>query len=147
MSATLQILTLETYHVLYSWHMWQNANRHLGYLLKSGSQFNKDFLPCVYEYNDEDDFLSAWNIMLEKYDAHENEWLKDIFKLKEKWAPTYVKRTCTVGIKSIQLSERFNCDLKDCLCANLNILEFFTNFERVVKQKHDKELEAKYNSR
>jgi zinc finger SWIM domain-containing protein 3 len=72
MSAALQIVMPETYHALCSWHMWQNANRHLGYLLKSGFRFNKDFLLCVYEYNDEDDFLSAWNIMLEKYDTHEN---------------------------------------------------------------------------
>jgi hypothetical protein len=36
--------------------------------------------------------------------------------------------------------------LKDCLRTDLNILEFFTNFERVVKQKHE-ELEAKYNSK
>jgi hypothetical protein len=35
--------------------------RHLGYLLKGGSQFNKDFLACIYEYDDEDEFLFAWN--------------------------------------------------------------------------------------
>jgi hypothetical protein len=77
--------------------------------------------------------------MLEKYDAHENKWLIDIFKLKETWAQSYVKRTFTAGIKSTQLSERFNCDFKDCLPIDLNILEFFTNFERDVKQKCNKE--------
>ena len=63
----------------------------------------------------------------------------------EKRAHAYVKRTFTVGIKNIQLSERFNCDMKDCLHTDLNILEFFTNFERVVKQKRDKELEVDKN--
>ena len=38
-------------------------------------------------------------------------------------------------------------DLKDCLCTDLNIVEFFTHFEIVVNQKWDKELEAEYNSR
>jgi zinc finger SWIM domain-containing protein 3 len=147
MSAPIKEVMPETYHALCSWHMWQNANRHLGYLLKGGSRFNKDFLACVYEYNDENDFLSAWNIMLEKYDARENKWLLDIFKLKEKWAQAYVKRTFMAGMRTTQLSERFNCDLKDCLRTNLNILEFFTHFERVVNKKHDKELEAEYNSR
>jgi zinc finger SWIM domain-containing protein 3 len=147
MTATIQEVMPDTYHALCSWHMWQNANRHLGYLLKGGSRFNKDFLACIYEYDDEDEFLSAWNIMLEKYDARENKWLIGIFQLKEKWAQAYVKRTFTVGMRSTQLSERFNCDLKDCLQTDLNILEFFTHFERVVKQKRDKELEAEYNSR
>jgi zinc finger SWIM domain-containing protein 3 len=147
MSAALQIVMLEMYNALCSWHMWQNANRHLGYLLKSGSRFNKDFLACVYKYNDEDDFLFIWNIMLEKYDAHENKWLIDIFKLKKKWVQAYVIRTFTAGIKSTQLNKRFNCDSKDCLPIDLSILEFFTNFERVIKQKCDKELKAEYNSR
>jgi zinc finger SWIM domain-containing protein 3 len=147
MAAAIQEVMPDTYHALCSWHMWQNANRHLGYLLKGRSQFNKDFLACIYEYDDEDEFLSAWNIMLEKYDARENKWLIGIFQLKEKWAQAYVKRTFTAGMRSTQLSERFNCNLKDCLQTDLNILEFFTHFERVVKQKRDKELEAEYNSR
>lgn len=29
--------------------------------------------------------------MLEKYDTRENKWLMDIFKLKEKWAPSIYK--------------------------------------------------------
>ena len=37
MSAALQIVMPETYHALCSWHMSQNVNRHLGYLLKGGS--------------------------------------------------------------------------------------------------------------
>jgi zinc finger SWIM domain-containing protein 3 len=80
--------------------------------------------------------------MLEKYDAHENKWLVDIFKLKEKCPQAYVKRTFTAKMRSTQLSERFNYDLKDCLRIDLNILEFFIHFERVVKQKCDKKLEA-----
>jgi zinc finger SWIM domain-containing protein 3 len=36
-SAALQIVMPEMYHALCSWYMWQNANRHLGYLLKGGS--------------------------------------------------------------------------------------------------------------
>ncbi|KAL4638866.1 hypothetical protein ACB092_03G177800 [Castanea dentata] len=82
-----------------------------------------------------------------KYDVRENKWLIDLFKLKEKWAQAYVKRTFTAGMKTTQLSESFNADLKDCLRTDLNIVEFFTHFERVVNQKWDKELEAKYNSR
>ena len=50
-------------------------------------------------------------------------------------------------MKTTQLSESFNADLKDCLCTDLNIVEFFTHFERVVNQKRDKELEVEYNSR
>jgi zinc finger SWIM domain-containing protein 3 len=133
MAIAIQEVMPNAYHALCSWHTWENANRYLGYLLKGGSRFNKDFLACIYEYDDEDEFLSAWAMILEKYDACENKWLISIFQLKEKWAQAYVKRMFTAGMKSTQLSKRFNCDLNDCLQTNLNILEFFTHFERVAK--------------
>ena len=85
--------------------------------------------------------------MLDKYDVRENKRLIDLFKLKEKWAQAYVKRTFTAGMKITQLSESFNANLKDCLRTDLNIVEFFTHFETVINQKKDKELEAEYNSR
>ncbi|XP_023894026.2 protein FAR1-RELATED SEQUENCE 5-like [Quercus suber] len=146
-SAAIKVVMPKTYHALCSWHMWQNAEKHLGHLLKNEPQFNTDFLACIYEYDDEDEFLIAWNEMLDKYDVRENKWLIDLFKLKEKWAQAYVKRTFTAGMKTTQLSESFNADLKDCLRTDLNIVEFLTHFETVVNQKRDKELEAKYNSK
>ncbi|KAL4614081.1 hypothetical protein ACB092_07G029500 [Castanea dentata] len=147
MPAAIKVVMPKTYHAFCSWHMWQNGEKHVGHLLKNESQFNDDFLACIYEYDGEDEFLTAWNEMLDKYDVREDKWLIDLFKLKEKWAQAYVKRTFTVGMKTTQLSESFNVDLKDCLRTDLNIVEFFTHFERVVNQKRDKELEAEYNSR
>ncbi|XP_030958312.1 protein FAR1-RELATED SEQUENCE 5-like [Quercus lobata] len=101
----------------------------------------------IYEYDGEDEFLTVWNEMLDKYNIRENKWLIDLFKLKEKWVQAYVKRIFTAEMKTTQLSESFNVDLKDCLRTDLNIVEFFTYFERVVNQKQDKELEAEYKSR
>ncbi|KAK4564321.1 hypothetical protein RGQ29_006403 [Quercus rubra] len=147
MSTAIKVVMPKTYHALCSWHMWQNAEKHLGHLLKTEPQFNADFLACIYKYDGEDEFLTAWNEMLDKYDVRENKWLIDLSKLKEKWAQAYVKRTFTTGMKTIQLSESFNADLKDCLHTDLNIVEFFTHFETVVNQKRDMELEAEYNSR
>ncbi|KAL4626268.1 hypothetical protein ACB092_05G084100 [Castanea dentata] len=121
MSATVKVVMPKTYHALCSWHMWQNAKKHLSYLLKTEPQFNADFLACIYEYDGEDEFLTAWNEMLDK--------------------------TFTAGMKTTKLSESFNADLKDCLRTDLNIVEFFTHFETIVNQKQNKELEVEYNFR
>ncbi|KAK4589136.1 hypothetical protein RGQ29_019930 [Quercus rubra] len=67
MSAAIKVVMPKTYHALCSWHMWQNVEKHLGHLLKNDSQFNADFLACIYEYDGEDEFLTAWNEMLDKY--------------------------------------------------------------------------------
>jgi transposase-like protein len=72
MAVAIQEVITDTYHALCCWHMWQNANRHLDYLLKGDARFNKDFLTYIYDYDDEDEFFSTWNMMLKKYDACEN---------------------------------------------------------------------------
>ena len=33
-------------------------------------------------WNDENEFLVAWNNMLDKYDAHDNNWLKSVYELR-----------------------------------------------------------------
>ena len=100
MSVAIKVVMPKTSHALCSWHIWQNAEKHLGHLLKNESQFNDDFLACIYEYDGEDEFLIAWNEMLNKFDVHENKWLIDLFKLKEKWAQAYVKRTFIARMKT-----------------------------------------------
>jgi hypothetical protein len=39
-------------------------------------------------------------------------WLDSIYKLKEKWAISFMKGVLTLGMRSTQLSESLNNDLK-----------------------------------
>ena len=49
----------ETYHGLCSWHLMQNGIKHLGNLMKNGSNFLRDFNTCMYKYLEEFDFQGA----------------------------------------------------------------------------------------
>jgi SWIM zinc finger len=49
-------------------------------------------------------------------------------------------------MRSTQLSESFNSDLKRHLKSDLNLMEFFTQFERVVNGKRYNESEAEKDS-
>ena len=56
----------------------------------------KDFNSCLYDYEEENEFLEARNKMLAKYDLKNNGWLKRMFDLKEKWSLVYGRETfCT----------------------------------------------------
>ena len=50
-------------------------------------------------------------------------------------------------MRTTQLSESFNFELKVCLQSNLNVMCFFTLFEEVVSDKRYKTLEVEYNAR
>ncbi|XP_070660633.1 protein FAR1-RELATED SEQUENCE 5-like [Malus domestica] len=94
---------------------------------------------------EESEFVSAWYSMLDEYNAHENDWLATTFKIRKKWAYAYVRRAWSIGIRSTQISESFNARLKNYLKSDLNIVQFFTNFERVLTDTRYKEWEAEYD--
>jgi zinc finger SWIM domain-containing protein 3 len=56
--------------------MNQNACKHLGGVVKDYKKFNVDFQHCIYDIEEEDKFISAWDEMLDKHGLRENEWLQ-----------------------------------------------------------------------
>jgi len=84
---------------------------------------------------------------LDEYDPLKEGWLPTIFAVKEKWAKAYMNKVFSAGMRSTQLSESLNADMRNYLKVDLDIIQFFTHFERVVDGKRYKEWEAEYNSR
>ena len=145
MAKAISLVMLETYHRLCLWHIYQNALKNLNHLFKSQKTFNADFRSCIYDGEYEEEFISAWKNMLEKYDLQENEWLQDLFKVREKWAMVYGRNTFSAGKKSTQLSESFNSLLKDYLKSDLDIVQFFKHFQRAVDDVRYNEVCANYD--
>ncbi|XP_043721189.1 protein FAR1-RELATED SEQUENCE 5-like [Telopea speciosissima] len=137
----------ETWHGLSTWHIMQNGIKHLGNLMKHGSSFLKDLNKCIFKYENEEEFENAWKILLDDYQLENNSWLARIYSIKHKWARCYMKYTFTLGVRSTQLSESINSDLKDYLKPTLDLVWFFKQFERVVEDKRANELKAEFEAR
>ncbi|XP_020409148.1 protein FAR1-RELATED SEQUENCE 5 [Prunus persica] len=82
-SAALSLKWPETSHRLCIWHIYQNAAKHLSGVFEKFKDFSKDFSSCIYDYEDEDAFLNAWNSMLEKYTLVGNDWLVEDRRYEE----------------------------------------------------------------
>ena len=68
MAKALTLAWPETCHRLCIWHLYQNALKNLSVVFGKFQDFSNDFKNCIYEYEEEEEFLEAWNNMLEKYD-------------------------------------------------------------------------------
>lgn len=99
----------------------------------------------MFEYVDKATFEEAFHTIRGKMEKQT--WLDSIYNLKEKWAACYMKDVFTLGIRSTQLSESLNSDLKHYLKSNLDIIRFLKQFERVVQGKRNKELDSTFDSR
>ncbi|XP_062166347.1 protein FAR1-RELATED SEQUENCE 5-like [Alnus glutinosa] len=147
MAKAISLVMPDTYHQLCTWHLMQNALKHVGHLLRGENGFRSDLNACFKVWEEEEEFLSAWNDILHKHNVYDNSWLQRLFEVKDKWAKAYVKMSFSAGITSTQLSESLNADLNDYLQSDYDIVKFFTHFERLLNDKHYKELLAEYNLR
>ncbi|XP_042482241.1 protein FAR1-RELATED SEQUENCE 5-like [Macadamia integrifolia] len=147
MTIALTNMWPQTWHGLCTWHLMQNGIKHLGNIMKDGSGFLKDIKKCIYQYNGEEQFEAAWSKLLSENVVTDNAWLRRMYTLRNKWAKCYMKNTFTLGIRSTQLSESLNSDLKECLKSTLDVVQFFKHFERVLNQKRGNELKDEFEAR
>ena len=66
----------KTHYRLCVWPMYQNAAMILSDVFESSSSFVTNFSSCVYDHDDEDDFLNAWEEMLDKYHLYRRSSLR-----------------------------------------------------------------------
>ncbi|XP_059638968.1 protein FAR1-RELATED SEQUENCE 5-like [Cornus florida] len=144
MAKAISEVFFESQHRLCVWHIYQNAAKNLSHVFHASSQFAHDFGNCVYDYEDEDEWLLAWESMLDKYSLKENKWLKELFEVREKWAMVYGQHTFTADMKTTQRSESMNNVLKNYLKPKLNLLHFLEHYERVLNDRRYEELFADF---
>ena len=122
--------------------MYQNAAKHLSSVFGATTSFKTDFSHCVYDCEDEEDFLRAWKEMLCEYDLLDNKWLADLFKIQKKWALVYGRQVFCADMMSTQRSESINSVIKRHLDSRERLLDFFNHWERILEQRRYAELEA-----
>ncbi|OMP10240.1 hypothetical protein COLO4_04687 [Corchorus olitorius] len=147
MANAIPLVMPETYHRLCLFHMMENALRHLGPKFSEESGLPRELSNCVYAFEEENELSKAWEDMIDRHELIDNNWVKEIYKVKEKWAKAYVKRTFSAEISSTQISESFNSSLKDHLQPDMNLVQFFGHFERVLNDKRYNELKSEFDLR
>jgi hypothetical protein len=160
MGKAVKEVFVDAWHGLCTFHIMQNAVKHLVQLGKEESNTSPDhtvevsekessiltdFSACMYEYEDKATFEHAFNIMRTK--TTKQSWLDSIYKVKEKWVECYMQDVFTLGMRSTQLSESLNSDLKRHFKCDFDIIRFFKHFERLVQDKRNNELNAEFESR
>ena len=101
----------------------------------------------MYEIIDVLEFEQTWTKMVEDFGLQDIPWLHFIYQLKMKWARCFMKDHFTLGIKSTQLSESLNSDLKLHMKCDMHLGDFFKQFDRVLESKRNNEKEADFKAR
>ena len=98
MSKAILIVLFDVTHGLCTFHLNQNALKHLGHLFKGVSTFGRELNTCIFGYEDEKELVEAWDALVKKYDLHDNAWMKKTWEIREKLAHVYMKWSFTTGM-------------------------------------------------
>jgi zinc finger SWIM domain-containing protein 3 len=80
--------------------------------------------------------------MLQKYNLQQNEWLRWMYREREKFAVFFGQNTFFVDVKGFHLGEVLSHNLRSYLNPDHDVVQFFNHFERVVDEQRCKEIEA-----
>lgn len=116
MAAALRNVWPGVKHLLCKWHMFKDAPANLGSLYKKGSAFRKLFHKIINDMLTIDEFEAGWEFMLEKHCLRENQYLKNIYEKRDKWAKPFFKDTFCARVSSTQRSESANHMFEE-ICA------------------------------
>ncbi|CAN6175475.1 unnamed protein product [Urochloa humidicola] len=124
------------------WHIYHNSKRHLKQLFESSKSFSNALSHCLFDYEDEMEFLSTWEKLIEKYDISESEWLSRLFMEKEKWALPYQRTIFSADILTTLQKDNMINELKRELSDQEDILQFFRRYEAILEEHRSKKLYA-----
>ncbi|KAG0467708.1 hypothetical protein HPP92_018700 [Vanilla planifolia] len=145
-SSALAAVWPESMHRLCVWQIYHSCMKQLNHVFQSSKTFVKDFTKCIYNFEDEDEFLLGWRGLLDKYDLRSNDWISKLFEIRERWALAYGRHIFCADIKSTLQSESFSSELKKYLAPQYDLESFFHNYEKVLSECRYAELQADFHA-
>ncbi|XP_062212590.1 protein FAR1-RELATED SEQUENCE 12-like isoform X2 [Phragmites australis] len=133
-----------TAHRLSLLHLYLNATKILRDTFQDSETFARDFSRWLYDYEEEDDFLSSWEILSEKYNLKGNEWLSKLYEERERWALPYGHDTFCADITATLRSDNTDTILTDLLKPEIDLRNFFNNYDKFLDEKRLAEQQADY---
>ncbi|XP_051177987.1 uncharacterized protein [Lolium perenne] len=125
-------------------HLYQNATKLLRDTFQCSETFAHDFSRSLYDYEEEVDFLSSWEILLEKYNLKDNEWLSKLYEDRERWALPYGRDIFCGAIAGTLRSDNTDAILADILKTEIDLPYFFNRYDRFLEEKRLAEQQADY---
>jgi zinc finger SWIM domain-containing protein 3 len=135
----------QTKQRVYVWHVYQDALKQLSHMFVESDSFVHDLSCCFFNHEEEEDFVNAWNALMNMYNLWENEWLRQIYESRHQWAIAYKRHIFCADLTSLLMRENLIGNLKKHLKNDSSVLPFLKHLGKMVTDWHYKELEANYD--
>lgn len=135
-----------TIHRSCVWQIYQSTVKSLAHMFSASEEFTHDFRHCVFDIEDEQEFVDTWHNVMDKYNLRENELLTKLYEDRENWAMPYNRQIFSGEIKSMLQAENFGTRLKEYLSYDTDLSLFLKFFESSAEKRRQEEIQADYQA-
>ncbi|KAG5557776.1 hypothetical protein RHGRI_007884 [Rhododendron griersonianum] len=134
--------------------MRMKSNRHMPKAVKNltkKSKFKKDVKICIWATYRKEDFEKRWIELMKENGLESNEWLQQLYDIRESWVSVYNRGTFFAGMNTTRRSEGVNSFFDGFVTSTTNLKEFVVKddqaLKRIVKRENDEDFESEHKFR
>ncbi|KAL8507076.1 hypothetical protein ACS0TY_017819 [Phlomoides rotata] len=102
-------------------------------------------LHIIKESESADEFENQWSHVMNSTELRHNEWLSNMYTIRHRWVPAYVRHIFAAGMSSSQRVESSHSFFKRYLDHKNSLIDFITHFNRALVHQRHEELVANHN--
>ncbi|RYR64706.1 hypothetical protein Ahy_A03g010770 [Arachis hypogaea] len=96
----------------------------------------------IWESHSRESFESSWYDFIEEYTLHDNNWLNDIYHIRNIWVPVFLEHEFWAGMRSTQRSESMHSFFDKYLMCRSSLVQFVHQYDNCLADKEQQELEC-----
>ncbi|XP_021985070.1 protein FAR-RED IMPAIRED RESPONSE 1-like [Helianthus annuus] len=139
MKKAISAVFVDTRHRLCMWHVMHKLSQMVGVRLCNFTNFKERIYGVVWtDILTPEEFESEWETVIAEFNLEDNDWLSDIFALRESWIPAYYRMEHMSGLmRTTSRSESENHFFGQVSSSKATLVEFMTHYETAIEaQRH-----------
>ncbi|RZC67456.1 hypothetical protein C5167_011140 [Papaver somniferum] len=136
----------DTRHRFCKWNIFREAQDKLSGVCQSHPNFEIEFRKCINTTESIEEFESSWQLLLQRYDLMENEWLQSMYNARMQWVPVYLRDTFFAEMSVTQASDSINSFFDGYVNASTTVQVLVKQYEKAIASRHEKEVKADYDT-
>lgn len=134
----------ESRHCINKWDVLREGQERMAPVCHTHPNFQVELYNCINLTQTIEEFESAWDSILDKYDLKRNDWLQSLYNIRRQWVPVYFRDSFFAVISP---NQGFESSFFDGYVNQQTTLPmFFRQYERALESSFEKEVEADFDT-
>ncbi|CAH9144779.1 unnamed protein product [Cuscuta epithymum] len=129
------------------WHILKKFPEKMNVSSSSYTELHKDLVDIIMSSESTSDFEQQWTAKLLLPELNDNNWLADIYEIRAKWVPCFVKHIFCAGMLSSQRVESTHAFFKKYVNKKCTLSQCVTRITRAIVRQRHRELIADHRDR